>query len=386
MVAESIKPGYKQTEVGIIPEDWDVKRLNDLVIFSNGVAHESIITKNGDYVVVNSKFVSSNGLIRKYSQFCLCSVYLNEILMVMSDVPNGKAIAKCFLVDRNNLYTLNQRICALKSKESNPQFLFYKLDRNPYFLGFDDGVKQTNLRKKEILDCNLAIPKCYEEQSAIAEVLSDTDLLIESLGELIEKKKNIKQGAMQELLTGKRRLLGFKEDWEDKRLGDLLIYEQPIKYIVKSNKYNDSFDIPVLTANKAFILGYTNEKDGVFNNLPVIIFDDFTLDNKFVTFNFKVKSSAIKILKLKNNCSDLKFIFERMQLINHPIGDHKRYYISEYQDQIVIFPKKEEQFAIAEILSDMDSEIDHLEKERDKYKQIKTGMMQELLTGSIRLI
>ena len=93
-------------------------------------------------------------------------------------------------------------------------------------------------------------------------------------------------------------------------------YKQPTKYIVESTKYNDSYKTPVLTAGKSFIKGYTNETDGIFNNLPTIIFDDFTTATQFVNFEFKVKSSAMKILKVKKNNVNVKFVYESMKNIS----------------------------------------------------------------------
>lgn len=191
---------------------------------------------------------------------------------------------------------------------------------------------------------------------------------------------------MQELLTGKKRLPGFSGKWEVKKLGEILSYEQPTKYLVKSTEYYDNNDIAVLTANKSFILGYTDENDGVFENVPVAIFDDFTTASKYVDFPFKVKSSALKILKLKNESSDLRFVFGKMQLIQFPLGDHKRYWISEYRHLKIEVPSIAEQTTIAKTLCDMDAEIEQLEQKLDKYRMIKQGMMQELLTGKTRLI
>jgi type I restriction enzyme S subunit len=201
-----VQSRYKQTEVGLIPEDWDVKEIREIVDFLNGKAHENFISDDGDYIVVNSKFISTQGQVIKYSKKCFCPVTRNSILMVMSDVPNGKAIAKCYLVDKDNKYTVNQRICALKPK-INPKYLFYKIDRNPFYLSFDDGVKQTNLRKDDVLNCKLSVPKNENEQIAIANVLSDMDSEIEKLESQLTKYKNIKQGMMQNLLTGKIRLI-----------------------------------------------------------------------------------------------------------------------------------------------------------------------------------
>src|SRR5262249_18066645 len=153
------------------------------------------------------------------------------------------------------------------------------------------------------------------EQEAIAVALSHADALIESLEQLIAKKRHLKQGAMQELLTGEKRLPGFSDEWRNVRLRDLLSYERPDQYIVQDTEYAEQGDVPVLTANKSFILGYTVEAFGICRNVPVIVFDDFTTDSKYVDFAFKVKSSAIKLLRPKHDRVDLRFVFERMQLI-----------------------------------------------------------------------
>ena len=388
MVTETQKKPkeYKQTEVGRIPTDWEVKELRTLVHFHNGKAHERYISDYGEYVVINSKFISSEGKVFKYSNRNLSPGCAGDITLVMSDIPNGKALAKCYLIEQNIRFAINQRICALRAEDIDSKFLYYKLNRNSYFLQFDNGVSQTNLRKDEVLSCPLAVPSSKEEQTAIATVISEVEQHIATLESLIAKKRAIKQGAMQELLTGKRRLSGFSGKWEAVRLSDLLDYERPDKYIVKSADYIEKGQIPVLTANKSFLLGYTNEEIGIFDKVPVIIFDDFTTDSKYVDFSFKVKSSAIKILKKKDNRINLKYIYGRMKLIDFPLGDHKRYYISEYQNILIPMPKSDEQTAIAQVLSDMDAEIEKLEQKLTKYKMLKQGMMQVLLTGKVRLV
>src|SRR3989344_2784489 len=125
------------------------------------------------------------------------------------------------------------------------------------------------------------------------------------------------------------------KDWKEIELEEILDYEQPNKYIIKSeilvNKSSNS--LPVLTANKSFILGYTNEQEGICEKLPVIIFDDFTTDSKYVDFKFKVKSSAMKLLRPKTKDVDLKFIFLLMQTIKFNSATHKRYYLSTYRSE-----------------------------------------------------
>ena len=232
----------------------------------------------------------------------------------------------------------------------------------------------------------MALYRRYPEQCAIATALSDVDALLDGMDRLIAKKQDLKQAAMQQLLTGQTRLPGFKREWEAKLVGDLLAYERPDRYIVKSTAYSNHGDIPVLTANKAFILGYTTETFGVCVDLPAIVFDDFTADSKFASVPFKVKSSAIKLLRPRHGRTSLRFLFERMQLIRFPVGEHKRYYISDFQNISLPVPKYDEQLAVVSVLSDMDAEIAALEARRDKTRDLKQAMMQELLTGKTRLV
>lgn len=171
--------------------------------------------------------------------------------------------------------------------------------------------------------------------------------------------------------------------WEIKKIADLLDYERPDKYIVKSTIYSDRNKIPVLTANKSFVLGYTNEDFCVYENVPVIIFDDFTTDSKFVGFPFKIKSSAIKILKAKNKNVNLRFVFEKMKSINFSVGNHKRYYISQYREQEVATPPINEQNKIAEILSSVDEEIEKVDQEIKKTEELKRGLMKDFFTKGI---
>lgn len=174
-------------------------------------------------------------------------------------------------------------------------------------------------------------------------------------------------------------------DWQQRRIGELLTYERPDRYIVQSTDYLESGDTPVLTANKSFILGYTDERFGIVRDVPAIIFDDFTTECKYVTFPFKVKSSAIKILRAKHDNIDLRYVFEQMQTIRFSASDHKRYYISEYQDISIPLPPYLEQQAIADTLSDVDKMIESMETLITKKKDIRYAVMQQLLTGRVRL-
>ena len=174
------------------------------------------------------------------------------------------------------------------------------------------------------------------------------------------------------------------EGWKRIKLGKVLDYEQPINYIVKSENYDQKSGIPVLTAGKTFILGYTDETEGVFKDVPVIIFDDFTTESKFINFSFKVKSSALKILKLGYDRNNIYFLYNAMQILNfNPGSEHKRYWISEYSNTVIPLPSLPEQEKIAEILETVDNTIEKTDAIIEKYKRIKQGLMQELLTKGI---
>lgn len=159
------------------------------------------------------------------------------------------------------------------------------------------------------------------------------------------------------------------EGWKEVELGDVLNYEQPTDYIVNSEDYSDEYKTPVLTAGKSFILGYTNEKNGIYSRLPVIIFDDFTVASKYVKFKFKVKSSAMKLLTPKTKEVNLKYIFWLMQTIKVNSVSHKRYYLSKYQHIKVPLPPFSTQQKIVSILEkaekakEMRQEADELIKE-----------------------
>ncbi|MGC5745576.1 restriction endonuclease subunit S [Chryseobacterium sp. NFX27] len=165
-------------------------------------------------------------------------------------------------------------------------------------------------------------------------------------------------------------------EWYPKELNEILDYERPDNYIVTDTNYQNE-GMPVLTANKSFVLGYTKEDFGIYNNLPAIIFDDFTVDNKYVDFPFKVKSSAIKILKNKGD-DNLKFIYELIAQIKFNATEHKRYYISEYQNLSVNVPNSNEQQKIANCLTSLDELITAHNDKLEALKNHKKGLLQNL--------
>ena len=169
------------------------------------------------------------------------------------------------------------------------------------------------------------------------------------------------------------------QDWQEKSLGSILKYEQPTKYIVKSDDYTGCTKYPVLTAGKSFILGYTDETEGIYNKGDVIIFDDFTCDSRYVDFQFKVKSSAMKMLTTINNTDSLKLIYELMNHIGFkPLG-HQRHWISTMSEETITIPSDDkEQTKIANFLSEIDSLITSAEHEVESTKQLKKAMLQKM--------
>jgi type I restriction enzyme S subunit len=172
--------------------------------------------------------------------------------------------------------------------------------------------------------------------------------------------------------------------WEKVRLGDVLNYEQPTKYIVDSENYNKDFKTPVLTAGKSFILGYTDETDGIYNDLPVIIFDDFTADIKFVDFPFKVKSSAMKILKANEEKADIRFLFYKMQTLNIDCEQHKRYWISKFAIHEIELPPLSTQKRIADILDTADALRRKDQELLTKYDQLTQAIFIDMFGDPVK--
>lgn len=179
--------------------NWEETILDDVADYENGKAHEKEISETGKYKVVNSKFISTDGRVVKFTDSANLKANIGDILMVLSDIPNGKAIAKCFYVDKEDTYTVNQRICKITPTGIDNKFLFYIQNRNKYFLAFDDGVKQTNLRKDTVLSFPFLKPKNPKEQQKIANCLSSADDLIQAQKIKIKNLKNHKKGLLQQL-------------------------------------------------------------------------------------------------------------------------------------------------------------------------------------------
>ena len=177
------------------------------------------------------------------------------------------------------------------------------------------------------------------------------------------------------------------EDVNIFELGNVLSYEQPTNYIVESTDYDDSYNTPVLTAGKSFIIGYTNETAGIYTNLPVIIFDDFTTSSQYVDFPFKVKSSAMKILSVNHNIADLKYIYFFMQVVQFEAKNHKRYWISEYSKIKINLPPLSEQKRIVNRIESMFAKLDEAKEKAqnvvDGFETRKSSILHKAFTGEL---
>ena len=244
------------------------------------------------------------------------------------------------------------------------------------------GSKVLSINVGRISKVELSFPP-VEEQRKITSFLSLIDSRIKTQNKIINDLKTLKTTLSKKIFSQELR---FKDDkgnefleWENILLGDTLDYEQPTNYLVSSTEYDDSFEIPVVTAGKTFILGYTDEKKGVFEKekLPVIIFDDFTTASQFVDFPFKAKSSAMKILKAKND-TNIRFIFEALQMINYEVGGHGRHWISVFSNLSISVPSLPEQTKIANFLSAIDSKIDMENQLLQKLEEQKKYLLQNM--------
>jgi len=223
----------------------EITTLGKSCEFFNGKAHEKDIDEKGKYIVVNSKFISSDGNKFKRTNKQMFPLYKDDIVMVMSDVPNGKALAKCFIVDKDDNYSLNQRICCIRSKEFDTKYLYYQLNRHEHFLYFNNGENQTNLRKDDILDCPLIKPSMEEQRRMVVE-LDELNLKLkqaeENIIRNINNSKEILNGFLEEILKSK------SSKWESKKIKDVCT-------LINGKAYNKS---ELLTEGKYRVLRVGN--------------------------------------------------------------------------------------------------------------------------------
>ncbi len=410
--------GYKRTEVGVIPEGWDCRRLGDLTIRVGS----GITPKGGErvYVPEGRPFLRSQNVgwgrldlhnlafitNETHSLFAESEIREGDVLLNITGASIGRSAVANITVARGNV---NQHVCEIRSdsKQLNSQFL------NSYLLSvagqrqidnFQAGGNRQGLNYSQIRSFLIPLPP-LSEQRAIAEALSDVDGLLAALEALIAKKRAIKQAAMQELLTGKTRLPGFGGAWERKRLGEIADIKNgatPSTQITAYWNGQISWCIPTdITGTPGKYLLTTERSITVkglescgASLLPVgalLLCSRATIGEVKIAAAPMCTNQGFKSLVCKEGVSN-EFLYYllitlKSQMVGRATGstflEIGKYEIASIE---VRLPLYDEQRAIADILSDMDAEIAALERRRAKTRAVKQGMMQQLLTGRVRLV
>lgn len=400
-----VPKGYKQTEVGVIPEDWEVEKLADLVdpnrTIRYGIVQPGQYSLNGRYMIRGQDYsrgwVDSIEVFRvsesKEKPFENARVKKGDVLITIVGASTGHIAMVPDWLDGANLTQTTARIAPKKNIDS--KFLSYILFSpigKLQVANYIKGAAQPGLNCGDIEKFLIPVPVIHEQQ-AIAEALSDADALIESLEQLIVKKRQIKQGAMQELLTGQRRLPGFSGEWRVRHLGD--IAEVVMGQSPSSVYYNRSgAGLPLIQGNadvkdrKTIKRVFTTQvsKYGFCGDIllsvrapvgevSIAVFDvclgrgvcAIRYPNKFLYHALIAKEPVWKNISKGSTFDSVNS------------ADVKAFEIFMPLDEV-------EQKAIATLLNEMDTELSTLESRLDKARQIKQAMMQELLTGHIRLL
>jgi len=411
---QKIPKEYKKTEIGIIPQDWEVKRLEEVCDINpeslsentpkefefNYIPLESI--DKGRIKGINKlKFENAPSRARRILKigdvlFSSVRPYLMSHFFY-DDYPKKAICSTGFIVLR------------AKSESIYNKYIYYHLFFRILNIQIDKIISGSNypaINSNDVKSFILPIPP-LPEQRAIARVLSDFDRLIESLDKLIEKKKKIKKGAMQQLLTGKKRLPGFSGEWIKKKLGEVVNFykghDLSKSKLSENGKYECILYGELFTTYKEVIKKVVN-RTNIFEGFPSEEGDILFPGSTTTTGIDLAKASAllkggvllsgdIIILRKKINFDSIFMAYYLNQVKKYQIAEkttgitiHHLYGKDLENIEISLPPTLDEQRAIAQILSDMDKEIEALEKKKQKYEQMKKGAMELLLTGKIRLI
>lgn len=387
-----VRPGYKQTEVGVIPEDWNVARLRDLCQKIQDGTHFSPRIRGGDFLYVTSKNIGFGMLDVSNAEkidaeqhaaiYKRCDVRKNDVLLTKDGANTGNAA----------LNTLSEPFSLL----SSVAFLRFDEERHTpgYFLQqilSDSGQKKikeamsgnaiTRLTLEKINNLRFIVPPVVE-QRAIATALNDMDALLDGLDRLIAKKRGIKQATMQQLLTGQIRLPGYSGEWEMKRFGDVLSIKHG-----RSQKEVESNDGPYPILATGGQIGTASQ--AIYEKPSVLIGRKGTINQpQYMEQPFwSVDTLFYSEMKARNVA---KFFYYRFCLIDwmqyNEASGVPSLNAKTIESIELVAPESEEQTAIATVLSDMDAEITALETRRNKTRALKQAMMQELLTGKTRLV
>ena len=294
----------------------------------------------------------------------------NDVIIPCSgETAEDIATARCVL---NGNILLGGDLNIIRLHGYDGAFMSYQLNgRRKYDIAkVAQGVSVVHLYGEHLKGVKTINP-CLEEQKKIAKLLSLLDERIATQNKIIDKLQSLIKGIRNDVFGKLRKNIGFNAV-----VGDVLDYEQPQSYIVEDTEYTNE-GTPVLTANKAFVLGYTLETDGIYDKGDCIIFDDFTLDCKYVDFPFKVKSSAIKILTAKNK-ELLRYTFEFLKYLDLSTEEHKRHYIAETQNQEFTLPTEQMVKTIAHIFSTLSLLMETAVKQRDVFEKQKQYLLRQM--------
>jgi len=391
---------FKQTEIGEIPEEWEVSKLGDLVnkMASGGTPLISVkdyysgtipfakiedLTRTQKYVSQTEITISKKGLENSAAWV----VPVNSILYSIYATLGEARIAAIPLAT-------NQAILAIITKEEklNYEFLFYYLNSiKDKLTKYHKETTQKNLTKHVVSSFQIPLPP-LPEQKKIASVLSTVDAAIEKTSEIIEQSKQLKKGLMQELLT---RGIGHKK-FKQTEIGEIPKEWEVIDYYkatlkdssdfkkLKTKEYQTIGKYPIVDQGQKLIAGYTNYEDALYKGeLPVIVFGDHTLIVKYIDFNFAVGADGTKIIKANKQKFIPKFLYYVFLSLNLKSEGYKRHF-SKLREQLFVCPPLPEQKKIAEILGAADAKIETEVQKREQLQTLKKGLMQDLLTGRVR--
>jgi type I restriction enzyme, S subunit len=376
-------------------------KLGEVCKFFNGKAHEKKIDSNGKFVVVNSKCISSNFKIQKFSNEQLFPLFKNDIVIVMSDVPNGKTLAKCRLIEEDKKYSLNQRIACIRSDNFYIPYLLYQLDRNPYFLKFDNGENQTNLRKDDILNCPLYLPSIEEQQRIVAKL----DAAFAEIDKAILSKRN---SIINLDILFKSQLNSFfldnSNNWEDTILGahydvrdgthDSPKYvAQGIPLVTSKNLKKGKIDLTKIKyiKNEDYLLIKKRSGVSVGDVLMAMI---GTIGNPVIVKkdnNFAIKNVALFKVKENQSSDFLKFYLNSPFVVNKMMKDAKGTtqqfvglgYLRNFPIKV---PSFEEQKKISLKIINLEKNVEILSNKYNliinNYISLKNSLLVELLNES----
>ena len=293
-------------------------------------------------------------------------------------LPKGSVLVTCIgsTIGKTGMATkemsTNQQINSIVVNDNNDnEFVYYAIQSAfPRYLS-SIAVQAVPIISKSAFEMLPNKRPCLQEQKKIGKFLSLLDERIATQCKVIDKLQSLIKGIRNDVFGKLRKSVGFNA-----MISDVLSYEQPQPYIVENTEYTAE-GIPVLTANKAFVLGYTSETNGIYDKGDCIIFDDFTLDCKYVDFPYKIKSSAIKILTAKNK-ELLRYTFEFLKYLDLSTEEHKRHYIAETQNQEFILPTEQIVKTIAHIFSTLSVRMETAVKQRNVFEKQKQYLLRQM--------